>query len=454
MTIQFGGLATGLDTGSIVKQLMDLERRPVTLLEKDKTWLNSRLKAFTELDTKMKSFTDAIKTLGDADTLLQRSVKQSSGDFLSATVSSNAQAGASFQVEVVSLAQVQKSVSAGVASRTDTGFGTGTMTLTVGGVSHTLEITAGNNSLEGIMQAINNGDLGVSAAIINDGSTTPYRLVLTGEDVGNEFTLDSSGLSGGTSILNIGVPIQAAARAHIRVDTIDIYSDSNTLSEAIPGVTLDLLQSKEGSTTTLNISVDKTSIKSTIEAFAKGYNEVLNFITSQSAINGSTGGVLGGDSGINAIKRRLQSLLTQPLANSGVFTTLSELGFETQKDGSLVVNDKKLSAAVDSNLDSIVSLLAGEGGNKGIATQFQDYLESMTSSTTGMLKAKKDSINSNVRRIDNRIDSMEMRLEKRQKMLEAQFGAMESLVSGLNAQSSYLTQQMTMLSNMMSGGNR
>ena len=452
MTIQFGGLATGLDTGNIVEQLMALERRPVTLLEKDKTWLNSRLKAFTTLDTKMKSFANTIKTLGNANILLQRSVKQSSGDFLSATVSSDAQAGASYQVEVVSLAQVQKSVSAGVASRTDTGFGTGTMFLTVGGVSHPIEIVEGNNSLAGIMQAINNADLGVSAAIINDGSTTPYRLVLTGEDVGNDFTLDSSGLSGGTSILNIGVPIQTATRAHIRVDTIDIYSDSNTLSEAIPGVTLDLLQGKEGSTTTLNISVDKTSIKSTIEAFAKGYNEVINFITSQSAINGSEGGVLGGDSGINAIKRRLQSLLTQPLANSGVFTTLSELGFETQKDGSLVVNDKKLSAAVDSNLDSIVSLLAGEGGNKGVATQFQDYLKSMTSSTTGMLKGKKDSINSNVRRIDNRIDSMEMRLEKRQKMLEAQFGAMESLVSGLNAQSSYLTQQMTMISNMMSGG--
>ena len=126
MTIQFGGLATGLDTGNIVEQLMALERRPVTLLEKDKTWLNSRLTAFTELDTKMKSFADAIKTLGDADTLLQRSVKQSSEDFFSATVSSDAQAGASFQVEVVSLAQAQKSVSAGVASRTDTTFGFGT----------------------------------------------------------------------------------------------------------------------------------------------------------------------------------------------------------------------------------------------------------------------------------------------------------------------------------------
>ena len=182
------------------------------------------------------------------------------------------------------------------------------------------------------------------------------------------FRSDTSGLSTATSTLTIGAPILTAAPAHIRVDNFDIYSDSNTLSEAIPGVTLDLLQAEVGTTTNLNISVDRSSIKATIEAFAKGYNEVINFITSQSAINGSKGGVLGGDSGISAIKRRLQNMLTQPFTNSGVFTSLSELGFETQKDGSLVVNDKKLSAAVDSNLDSIVSLLAGEGTSDGIAS--------------------------------------------------------------------------------------
>ena len=129
MTIQFGGLATGLDTSSIIDQLMELERRPLSLLEKDKTWLNSRLQAFTELDTKLKSFADGIKELGDANTLLQRSIRQSSDALLTARVDSNAQAGASYQVEVVSLAQVQKSVSAGVASKTDALFGTGSLSL-------------------------------------------------------------------------------------------------------------------------------------------------------------------------------------------------------------------------------------------------------------------------------------------------------------------------------------
>jgi flagellar hook-associated protein 2 len=278
--------------------------------------------------------------------------------------------------------------------------------------------------------------------------------------VASTFSLDDSGLTGGSTTLGsfnlddgtgtiINPPVQAATRAHIRVDSIDIYSNANTFTEAIPGVTLDLLKAEEGETTTLNINLDKDSIKSTIEAFAKGYNEVMSFITNQSAFDGSKGGVLGGDAGINAIKRRLQSMLTQPFANSGSLNTLSQLGFETQKDGTLVVNDKTLSAAIDSNLDSVVSLLAGEENVEGAGTAFKNYLFDMTSSGTGMLKGKKDSIDTNLKRIDTRIVSMEARLEQRQKTMEAQFSAMETLVSGFNAQSSYLTQQMEALSNMM-----
>lgn len=449
MSIQFGGLATGMDTTSIISQLMALEQKPITKIQSDETWLKSRLSAFSQLDTKLKSFADSITNLNDADTLLQRSVQQSTSDFLTATVSSNAQPGASYQVEVVSLAQVQKSVSNGVASKTSTSFGPGSLTLTVDGVPHDIAITDGNNSLVGIMQAINNANIGVSAAIINDGSTSPYRLILTGANVGKDFSLDSSKLSSPTDAsytLDMGQPVQNASQAEIKVDTVDIKSNSNTLTEAIPGVTLNLLQAKVGTTTSLNISVDTNSIKSTISAIAKGYNDVISFITSQSVINGSSGGVLNGDASINSIKRHLQSMLTQQVSNSGTFTSLSQLGFETQKDGTLVVNDKKLSAAVSDHLDSVVSLLTDQGGNKGLATQFQTYLAAITDSSTGMLHGQTTSINANLRRMDNQITSMQARLDQKQKILEAQFSAMENLVSGLNSQSTYLAQQMSAIS--------
>ncbi len=92
MAIQFSGLATGLDTGSIIEQLMNIERLPITRLETDKTWLNNRLAAFTELDSRLKSFNDSIEALGDQDSMQKRSVKQSSKDFLTSTVSSGCRA--------------------------------------------------------------------------------------------------------------------------------------------------------------------------------------------------------------------------------------------------------------------------------------------------------------------------------------------------------------------------
>ena len=459
MSIQFGGLATGLDTSSIIDQLMNIERQPLARLEADKTWLNNRLKAFTELDTRLKSFADSIKDLNYRDTLLKRSTTLGSEEFFTASASRDAMPGASYEVEVVSLARVQKSVSGGVASSSAPLFGTGSLSLTVGGDTHTIDIGEGENSLTGVMEAINAADVGVRAAIINDGtvnpdgSSTPFRMVLTGETVAKEFSLDASGLTGGAS-LDLGTPVQQATRAHVRVDNIDIYSDTNTLTEAIPGMTLDLRKAEAGTTTSLAVNVDKAAIKEAIEEFATGYNKVVSFITSQSVIDGEGGGVLGGDSGINAIKRRLQTMLTQPVENSGTLRALSQLGFETQKDGTLQVNEKTLNAAIDTNLDSVVSLLAGEDGVEGVATRFKNYLFDLTSSATGMLQGRRESINSNLKRIDTKIDASQARLEQRQKTLEAQFSAMETLVSNLNAQSSFLTQQMTALTNMMSGSKR
>ena len=460
MSIQFGGLATGLDTSSIIDQLMNIERQPLTRLEADKTWLNNRLKAFTELDTRLKAFSDSIKDLNYRDTLLKRSTTLGSEEFFTASASRDAVPGASYEVEVVSLARVQKSVSNGVASSSEALFGTGTLSLSVGEETHTIDIGEGENSLAGIMAAINKADVGVRAAIINDGtvnpdgSSTPFRMVLTGETVAKEFSLDASGLTGGAASLDLGVPIQQAARAHVRVDTIDIYSDSNTLTEAIPGMTLDLRKAEVGATTNLAVNVDKAAIKEAIEGFATGYNKVISFITSQSVINGEGGGVLGGDAGINAIKRRLQTMLTQPAENSGTLRALSQLGFETQKDGTLKVNEKTLGAAIDENLDSVVSLLAGEDGVEGVATRFKNYLFEMTSSGSGLLQGRKESITNNLKRIDTKVDAVQARLEQRQKTLEAQFSAMETLISGLNAQSSYLSQQMTAITNMMSGSKR
>lgn len=541
MAITFGGLATGMDTNAIVDQLMAIERLPINRLESDKAWFSKRQLAYTTFDNKLRGFLSSIQKLGSSDDLLKKSVTATSEDNFSVTAAPDALPGASYEIEVVSLAKVQKDVSQGYVDKTAQSFGTGELSLTVGdneAVSITIDET--NNSLEGMAQAINAADAGVNAAIINDGTGSPYRLVLTGADVATDFsmtsdlqtfngdispqlqaggfadqsatvfgsgTLDLStghqitlgnatnsltdmmdainaesgttgvtaaivadgdnfvlSLSGGETITTTNLAggnydpfslttTQAATQAHVIVDTIDIYSASNTLDEAIPGLTLDLLQAEEGVNTGVSVGIDEAAIKSQIQSFVKGYNEVASFINSQSTINDSEGGVLNGDSGVNVVKRRLQNLLTSSVDNSGSLSAMSQLGLKTQIDGTLLLDDGILTDAIQNNLASVEKLLVGEDDSEGVAVKFQNYLEDITDSIDGVLAGTKNSTASNTKRIDNRIEQMEMRLTKREATMRSQYTALESLISGMNAQSSFLTQQMNMLSNMMTGNN-
>ena len=537
MAITFGGLATGMDTNSIVDQLMAIERQPIDRLNTDKAWFQSRQAAYGAFDGKLKNFLSAIENLGSSEDLRKMSVSASNDEFVSATVDSDALPGASYQVEVVSLAQVQKNVSQGFMDKFAHGFTPGELTLTVGdNETVTISIDETNNSLDGVMEAINAADTGVNASIINDGTDSPYRLVLTGEDVAADFSLTSSlsnydgdistqlqnggfvnqeaelfgsgtlelstgntitlsnetnsladmmtainaesgttgvtasivadgdnfilSLSGGTITTtsltgsNYGplslTETQAATQAHIRVDSIDIYSTSNTLNEAIPGVTLDLASAEEGTTTTVAVSLDEGAIKSQIESFVRVYNDVMSYISSQSKTGDAGGGILGGDPGMNAVKRRMQTLLTTTINNSGSLAAMSQLGLKTQRDGTLELDDEILTDAIQNNLDGVEKLLVGEGDTEGVAVRFQNYLEGMTDSVDGLFAANKKTTESTVKRIEGRIDQLEMRLEKKESTMRKKFSAMEELVSGMNNQSNFLTSQLKGLENLWS----
>ncbi len=537
MSITFGGLATGLDTNTIVSELMALERRPLTTLQIDKAWFEKRQAAYATFDGKLNSFLSSIEQLGSSDDLKQKSVSTSKDEFFSVTADADAVAGSSYQVEVVSLAQVQKNVSQGYADKSAQSFGIGELTLNVGDndpVIITIDET--NNSLEGIMQAINDADTGVSAAIINDGTDTPYRLVLSGEDVATTFSMTSTlptfngdisgqlqaggyadqssaifgsgtldlstghqitltaetnslqdimnainaesgttgvtasivadgdnfilSMSGGETITatNLAggnydsfslVETQTASESHIRVDSIDIYSKSNTLTEAIPGLSLNLTQAEEGTTTNIVVSIDEAAIKSQIEKFVAGYNDVVGFIGSQAASEDSDAGILNGEANLRSVRRRLQGYLTTSIANSGVFSAFSQLGLETQRDGTLKIDDGALTDAIQNNLESVEKLLVGEDGSEGVAVKFQNYLEGITNSIDGIAAANKKSTEATIRDLDDRMEQIEFRLQKKEETLRKRFNAMEQLVSGMNSQSSFLSQQLDMITNMM-----
>lgn len=436
MSITFGGLATGMDTESIITELMKIERSPIDRLENDQAYYKNRLEAFSELDGKLKGFLDKAEAIDTRLELNSPALNSSSEEYVSVTANSQAQLG-SYQLTVIDLAQQQKDVSQGYADKTASTFGTGSLNLTVAGVSTAITIDATSNSLEGIASAINDADLGVSAAIINDGTgSEPYRLVLTGNTVSDSFSLDTSGLGGGTDVNPTMSNTQVAQQAHILLDGIDVYSDSNSVDSAVPGLSIELLKADELTTTTVNISTDNEATTGKINDFVSSYNEIINFIGEQKDAG------WGNDSAFRSIKSRLQNLLVTPQAGGGAFSSLAQIGFETQRDGTITIDNSTLSSALTDDYDAVLGLFSGTDDTDGISTTFATYLETMTDSVNGLYAGRKETADSNIRRIDQRILNMESRLEQKEKTLRAQFSAMENLVSGLNAQGGYLLQQL------------
>ena len=381
-----------------------MERRPLDRLETQKNYEETRLKAYSQFKSTLDELRSSVGALNITSEVRTSSIRLSNEDAFSA-VSNGASTG-SYDVAVAQLAQVQKSVSAGVSSQTDSIFGSGTLTLG----DQVITIDSSNNSLSGITSAINalSETSGISASIINDGSgTNQYRLVLTGKDATTSFTpvfdlVDENGDPIGFDVTRT----RAAQQAVAYVDGIKVVSDSNTLSGVISGVTLNLndasTQLTTGTpeanvnptdwvdpptykTTLMTVAPDTEALKEKINTFVNSYNKVMDWISSGYAEFGasapteqeikdgaeeSLSEVLRGDSTVNSVKRQLQSMLSTVVDTSGSLSTLSQLGISTQRDGSLNLNSSTLDKALENNFDDIAKLLAGEDETDGVMKKF------------------------------------------------------------------------------------
>jgi flagellar hook-associated protein 2 len=484
--IKFDGLATGMDTNSIVTQLMEIERLPIDRLEAQKTAETEKLEAYAQFKSIIDDLKEAASDMTLTSDVRTTEVKLSSEAAYSAT-SSSAQTG-SYDISVAQLSQVQKDVSEGWSSNTDSLFGTGTITVN----GEDISVTDSNNSMLGLVASINEQSetTGVTATIINDGSESdPYHIVFTGVDSSTSFTISSDlKEADDTPIAFNTTSAQSAQQAVAFIDGIKVVSDSNTISGAISGVTLNLNEVSSTSsagtseadvdpwnwadppvyvTDQMRVEADTDTLKEKLTTFVSTYNKAMDWIMSgYSEFGGSAtttaedgteeellGSVLRGDSSISSIKRGLQNVLSTTVNTSGSLSVLSQLGITTQLDGTLKQDNTKLDTALEENYDDVVHLLSGEDDVDGVMKNFNYYLLDVTSGTTGLYATKKTNYDQLINRLDDNILQMEPRMAKKEATLRSQFLVMEQLISGLNAQGDFLTQQMDMLSSMLTGKN-
>lgn len=396
MAISSLGVGSGLDLNDTLSQLMEVEKVPLQRLASKQQSYQTKLSAYSMVQSALSSFQSAVSGLSSISKY-QKTTATSSNDEI-ATISAGARAAnGTYSLKVDQLAQSQKLVANGVADR-KAAIGTGKITIDFGeyltaedgsvsfksnsaGVK-TIEIGEGNNTLEGIRDAINAAGIGVTASIINDGSDKPYRLALTNTATGKtqamKITVDEqpeneTGLADlltydpGNAAVDAGKQMtqtQAAQNAEFWLDGIKISKGSNSVSDAIDGVTLKLAQADKDKTVNLTVNRDNSEAKKAVEDLVKAYNDLMTTLKDMTAYDADekTSSVLTGDSAVRSIQTALKGMLSQSIAGGEQgYRTLSDVGITPNKEGLLEIDSSKLGEALEKNFDAFTAMFA-EGG--------------------------------------------------------------------------------------------
>lgn len=392
--ITVSGVGSGLDISSLVSQLVDAERTPTeTRLNTQEAKIQAKLSAYGTFKSALSTFNTAVASLTKLSTFSKYTATSSDEDVLTAS-GALASAKGSYSIEVSNLAKNQKLASGAFESNTTT-VGEGTLTFRFGTYDSggntftanddsavaTVEIGANDSSLEGIRDAVNKADIGVTASIVKDASG--YRLVFKSDETGTENSLevtvsgdtigtdtDDTGLSqlayDPTAAVGSGKNLtqtDAAEDAQFTIDGLALTSSSNTVEGAIEGLTLNLKEETSGSPVTLKIAQDKSAVTNAVETLVASYNSFISTVNQIASYDQETqtGGVLVGDSLVRSATSAVRSLLSGAVGGSDSYRTLSSVGVSFEKDGTLSLDSSKLSEAMDDDMGAVMRLFAVGG---------------------------------------------------------------------------------------------
>lgn len=452
-SISSPGLGSGLDINGIITKLMQVESQPLTALAQKEAGHQAKLSAYGSMKGALSTLQTAARALTSSSTFTGRTANVSDTSVLSAAASATAAAG-SYDIAVSKLAKAH-ALRSNIDFGSDT-FDSGVLRITIGsGTSKNIDLGA-INTLAGIRDAINLAKAGVTASIVNDG--TADRLILNSNTTGatGAITIEAPASNNdGTRRLsdlisaNL-VEIQPAQNAELTINGLTITRPTNTITDAITGVTLNLVKADIATPPSSKLTVTQNTGASSaaINAFVKAWNDAIGQIKSLTAYDlaNKKASTLTGDSAARSIQTQMNNLISAKVTGlaAGV-ATLSDIGITIQKDGKLATDATKLQAALD-NRDLDLSKLFGstDSNNKGIALRFTEMLEGAIGAT-GLINSRTTGITASIKDIQKRGEALQLRLAQIEKRYRAQFSALDTLVASMNQTSNYLTQQLANL---------
>ncbi len=515
--ISLSGYSSGIDTDTIVAQLMAIERRPLTRLETKNSTREAQLSIYSDIRSKLSTLKTAVDKLNTMREFRMMSISSSDEDDEHFTVSADSTAQAiSHNIKVSQLAVAEKEISQGYAD-TNSEVGSGTFSILVGDEETEITLTAANATLEGMRDAINASGAAVTATIMNDGdATNPYRLVVSSDESGtaNAISIDVSSLSGGTAPIftdgSGGTPGQQAADAIFTFDGVTVTSSSNEIEDVVTGIDLNLKKVDTENTYEITLESNIDDLVEEITGFVDAYNEFMTYIDDK--IDSDT---MDGDYTATQIRRQLSALIYTSVDSGGAYTALSQIGISTSSTGELTIDEDDLETALEDNFDDVMMLMTAYGstdnssvkfvnsssetengsyavnitgigsslagtiggyattaigsnilmgatgtpieglmisfsgsttgsyGNvsysSGVMQSFSNLIDNYLDSASGVIKNKEDAINRAITYTEDQIARMEERMDKVEARLKTQFTNMETMLSQLQTQSSYLS---------------
>lgn len=374
------GLASGIDTNSIVEQLMSIERRPVNKLKTKLSNKEKLLSYYSDLRSKLTSLQTAVSGMKSVSSFAKVTAATSDEDIATVSASGDAAIG-KHVLKVSQLATNAVGVSQGFATKSST-IGTGTIKLNVGDEDYEIEMTSSNNTLTGLKDAINALGADVTASIVNTGDdSTPYRLVITSTETGEEgaHTLTYEDWTGTQLNLTYGEDGgagQAAKNSLFTLDGMQVEKSSNAVDDLLDGVTIYLNDDSEPTqAVTITMSSNTEEIVKSIQTFVDSYNAVVDYVDGL-----KNNDAVKNDSTFSQMNSVLRSVLNGGASNAnGIYKTLSQVGV-TSEDGKLTIDNDTLTDALEDHFSDVVALFATEAET---TSPYVSYEYSTTNTVAG-----------------------------------------------------------------------
>lgn len=459
------GIGSGLDVQSIVSQLVALESKPLEKLQTRNTSLNSEISTWGGIKSQLSALQDASQKLMGLSSWNTRALKSSNDDAVTGTAAEGATVG-SFAIEVTRLAQAQSTRMASSIPATDT-FSAGRLDISLGdgssfGSAISVDISDGD-SLSAIASKINGtANIGVTATVIKT-SDTEQQLVMRSNSTGaamgfkvQAFNSGGTAITDGTGLGQLayndgstgGMALtQAGLDATATIEGIAITSASNTLTDAVPGLTLNLQQL---GTSTVTVSNDTKPAKDAIDGFVKAYNTLASNLGNLTKYDEGTksAGILQGDGTAVGLLNTLKNMVGATGPAGTIYSRLSDVGLELQRDGTLSTNTTKLTAALanPTELKTFFSDVGTTSTDSGLARRFYDYAFGATG-IDGLLTSRSNALQQAVSRNQTDMERMQARIDRTEDRLYKTYGALDGKMASLTAMNNFITQQITTWNN-------